>query len=132
MIKIQINKTNNKYSSLLVSGHSNYDEHGKDIVCAGVSAVVTGGLNALTIEDKNKISYRVKDGYVNVISKNYFKPGDIVEIISPHNEPISFVIPDIYDMDGNKLDASRHPEEMVKFKLDVEVSKYDMIRIKLA
>ena len=66
MIKIQINKTNNKYSSLEVSGHSNYDEHGKDIICAGVSAVVTGGVNALTIEDKNKISYRVKDGYVNV------------------------------------------------------------------
>ena len=66
MIKIQINKTNNKYSSLLVSGHSNYDEHGKDIVCAGVSAVVTGGLNALINENKNKISYRVNDGYVNV------------------------------------------------------------------
>ena len=66
MIKIQINKTNNKYSSLLVSGHSNYDEHGKDIVCAGVSAVVTGGLNALIIENKKKISYRVNDGYVNV------------------------------------------------------------------
>ena len=66
MIKIQINKTNNKYSSLLVSGHSNYDEHGKDIVCAGVSAIVTGGLNALIIENKKKISYRVNDGYVNV------------------------------------------------------------------
>lgn len=66
MIKIQINKTNNKYSSLIVSGHSNYDEHGKDIVCAGVSAIVTGGLNALAIENKNKISYRVEDGYVNV------------------------------------------------------------------
>ncbi len=66
MIKIQINKTNDKYSSLLVSGHSNYDEHGKDIVCAGVSAIVTGGLNALIIENKKKISYRVNDGYVNV------------------------------------------------------------------
>ena len=66
MIKIQINKTNNKYSSLEVSGHSNFDEHGKDIVCAGVSAVVTGGINALANENKNKISYRVKDGYVNV------------------------------------------------------------------
>lgn len=66
MIKIQINKTNNKYSSLIVSGHSNYDEHGKDIVCAGVSAIVTGGLNALIIENKKKISYRVEDGYVNV------------------------------------------------------------------
>ena len=66
MIKIQINKTNNKYSSITVSGHSNYDEHGKDIVCAGVSAIVTGGLNALIIADKNSISYEVKDGYVNV------------------------------------------------------------------
>jgi uncharacterized protein YsxB (DUF464 family) len=54
MIKIQINKTNNKYSSLVISGHSNYDEHGKDIVCAGVSAIVTGGLNALINENKSK------------------------------------------------------------------------------
>ena len=66
MIKVQINKTDNKDSSLIVSGHSNYDEHGRDIVCAGVSAVVTGGLNALAIENKDKISYRVEDGYVNV------------------------------------------------------------------
>ena len=66
MIKIQINKTNDRYSSLIVSGHSNYDEHGKDIVCAGVSAIVTGGLNALTIENKKIISCRVEDGYVNI------------------------------------------------------------------
>ena len=66
MIKIKINKTNNKYSSLEVSGHSNYDEFGKEIVCAGVSAIVTGGLNALTNENKNKISCVIKDGYVNV------------------------------------------------------------------
>ena len=66
MIKIKINKTSNKYSSLLVSGHSNYDEHGKDIVCAGVSAVVVGGLNALINENKRKISAKVDDGYVNI------------------------------------------------------------------
>ena len=66
MIKIKINKTNNKYASLVVSGHSNYDEHGKDIVCAGVSAIVVGGLNALTIENKRKISAKVEDGYVNI------------------------------------------------------------------
>jgi len=66
MIKIKINKTNNKYVSLEVSGHSNYDEHGKDIVCAGVSAVVVGGLNALTNENKKQVSCKVRDGYVNV------------------------------------------------------------------
>ena len=66
MIKIQINKTNNRYTSLIVSGHSNYGEHGKDIVCAGVSAIVTGGINALGIEDKNAISFKVDDGYFNL------------------------------------------------------------------
>ena len=47
MIKIQINKTNNKYSSLIVSGHSNYDEHGKDIVCGAVSALVMNTMNSI-------------------------------------------------------------------------------------
>ena len=68
--------------------------------------------------------------YVTVISKNYFKAGDKVEIISPNKDIISFIMPDIYDMDGNIIDASNHPEEKIKFKLDKEVSKYDMMRIK--
>lgn len=68
--------------------------------------------------------------YVTVISKNYFKAGDKVEIISPNKDIISFIMPDIYDMDGNVIDASNHPEEKIKFKLDKEVSKYDMMRIK--
>ena len=80
MIKVQINKTENKYSSLSVSGHSNYDEHGKDIVCAGVSAIVTGGLNALINENKSGISYRVSDGYVNV---------DVLDI---GNDKLQFII----------------------------------------
>lgn len=83
MIKIQINKTNNKYSSLIVSGHSNYDEHGKDIVCAGVSAIVTGGINALGIENKNAISYRVDDGYVNL---------DVLDIMNNNIQMIMNVI----------------------------------------
>ena len=70
MIKVQINKTDNKYSSLIVSGHSNYDEHGKDIVCAGVSAIVVGGINALINENKKAIEYECKDGYAKVIVKN--------------------------------------------------------------
>ena len=67
--------------------------------------------------------------YVTVVSKNFFKPGDKVEIISPDRDTISFVLGDIYDSDGNMLDASRHPENIVKFKLDKEVKKYDMLRL---
>ncbi len=67
--------------------------------------------------------------YVTVTSKNFFKSGDKVAIISPDRETIEFTMGDIYDIDGNIIDASRHPENKVKFKLDKEVKKYDMLRI---
>ena len=67
--------------------------------------------------------------YVTIISKNYFETGDKVEIISPKNDKISFTIPELLDSDGNVIDASRHPENIVKFKLDKKVSKFDMLRL---
>ena len=69
--------------------------------------------------------------YVTVVSKNYFKPGDKVEIISPVDDTYKFVLGDIYDEDGNKIDASRHPESIIKFKLSKAVKKNDMLRISL-
>ena len=60
MIKVVIEKNNSKIISFEVSGHSNYDEKGKDIVCAGVSAIVVGGINALINENKKAIEYECK------------------------------------------------------------------------
>ena len=37
MIKIHIDEDN---QTMIVTGHADYAEHGKDIVCAGVSALV--------------------------------------------------------------------------------------------
>ena len=67
--------------------------------------------------------------YVSVISKNYFKKGDRVEIISPDRETIAFTMPEIYDENNKLINISNHPEELVKFKLPYEVKKYDMLRI---
>ena len=42
MIKVQI-KRNNKYiTQIKIKGHAQFGEYGKDLVCAGVSAVATG------------------------------------------------------------------------------------------
>ena len=68
------------------------------------------------------------DGYVTIIEKNYFKPGDMVEFISPDRDTFSYMIPDIYDIDGNKLDCARHPEQLIRFKIDREVCVNDMMR----
>lgn len=69
--------------------------------------------------------------YVYLTEKNYFKSGDEVEFISPTNKTFNYVIPEIYDLDGNKLECARHPEEKIKFKLDKKVNQYDMMRIRL-
>ena len=70
MIKVNIEKNNTKINSLKISGHSNYDEKGKDIVCAGVSAVVVGGLNCLLNENKTAIEYECKEGYSYIFVKD--------------------------------------------------------------
>ncbi|MBQ2872800.1 MAG: U32 family peptidase [Bacilli bacterium] len=69
--------------------------------------------------------------YVTLTQKNYFKSGDIVEFISPDRAIIEYVIPDVYDIDGNKLECARHPEQVVRFKLPFKVYEYDMMRIKV-
>jgi len=66
--------------------------------------------------------------YVTAISKNYFKKGDRVQIISPKREVISFTMPDIYDSNGNIINVSNHPEEIIRFKLDIPVERLDMMR----
>ena len=53
MISVNVTFMGSDVKSLTVSGHANYDKYGKDIVCAGVSAVVTGGINALENQVEN-------------------------------------------------------------------------------
>ena len=52
MIKVNITP-----KKIELSGHSLYDDFGKDIVCAGVSSVVITTINAIISFDKNYISY---------------------------------------------------------------------------
>ena len=49
MIKIVIKRdvSSQKIISIEVKGHANSDDYGKDLVCAAVSTVITGGMNAL-------------------------------------------------------------------------------------
>ncbi|QOR65683.1 ribosomal-processing cysteine protease Prp [Cytobacillus suaedae] len=48
MIKVTIDRLNNGHiESFTISGHANFAKHGSDIVCAGVSAVSIGAINAI-------------------------------------------------------------------------------------
>lgn len=87
------------------------------------------GRNEVSNQDFLGIVDSYDGKYVTLITKNYFKVGDMVEIVSPDRDKILFKMPMIYDNDGNKMDVSRHPENIIRFKLKGNIKKYDMLRI---
>ena len=73
MISVNVSFIGNDVLKLTVSGHANYDKYGKDIVCAGVSAVVTGGINALESQVSNiEIISKENELGVKVINSNEY------------------------------------------------------------
>jgi uncharacterized protein len=64
MIQIKIVTEGGHFSSLEVKGHANSAPYGQDLICAGVSAVTLGGLNALL--DGKSYDIVTKEGYVSL------------------------------------------------------------------
>ncbi len=68
MINIEI--IGSPINKIIIKGHADYAENGKDIVCAGVSSIVTGTINALEQITKKKPCFVIKEGFSEVEFKN--------------------------------------------------------------
>ena len=53
-----------------ISGHSNFAEFGKDIVCAAVSSIVTTTINNILSLDNKAIKYEDNDGYILITNED--------------------------------------------------------------
>jgi len=69
MIKVKINKDN-----IVITGHANYEEYGKDIVCASVSSIVITSINACLRLDSNSLNYKEEKDklIINITSDNKY------------------------------------------------------------
>lgn len=47
MINVKIKKVEDQIQQVMIMGHANYDEPGKDIVCSAVSALTIGAVNSV-------------------------------------------------------------------------------------
>ena len=72
-----------------------------------------------------------KDGIATIEQRNFFKLGDEVQFFGPNMKTTNWTVDNIMDEDGNPLDVARHPQMVIKIKLPFEVSKYDMMRVKV-
>ena len=65
MIKIVIKRdvSSQKITQIEVKGHANSADYGKDLVCAAVTTVMTGGMNALQDKDYD---FKLEEGHIYV------------------------------------------------------------------
>ena len=64
MIKIIING-DDRINSIEIKGHANFNDYGKDIVCASVSSIATTTVNALLRLNKD-IKFESDEGYLMI------------------------------------------------------------------
>ncbi len=86
-------------------------------------------------EDSNQdflgivIDYDIEKKEAIIEQRNYFKPGDKVTIFGPGTKDYSFTINGLFDEKGTKIDAARHPKEIVRISCEKPVRKNDLLRI---
>lgn len=85
MINVKISKNENRIDKVEILGHADYADYGKDIVCSGVSSIVTTTVNAILTFDKKYISYEMLED-------------DFIIIIKVHNEIVDNLIFNMINM----------------------------------
>ena len=66
MVNVKVTLSNSSITELEVKGHAESAEYGKDLVCAGVSSITTGLLNALDTLCPDTCELQLSPGYVSV------------------------------------------------------------------
>ena len=72
MIKISITTNEGQFKRFSVSGHAEFDDSGRDIVCSAVSMLVINTVNSLDAFTESEIDIETNDekGYINCYIKN--------------------------------------------------------------
>ena len=61
-----------------ISGHANYAEAGKDIVCAGVTALTQTLIKSFKDLTKDKIEYNISPGMADIYYRNLSEKGKLL------------------------------------------------------
>ena len=86
-------------------------------------------------EDSNQDFLGVVIGYFSeskeliIEQRNFFKVGDQVNVFAPNMDDYSFVIKSIKDVDGNDIDAARHPKQIIKIPCDKKIPVNAIMRV---
>ena len=99
MIKVKYTIENNNYTYLSVKGHAGYAEKGEDLICASVSSIIFGLMNAL--DEKNGVTIKESNNHIEIIN------GSSSEVINNYFELIMFQLKTIEESYGEFIKVER-------------------------
>lgn len=71
-----------------------------------------------------------KNGKLKIQQRNFFKKGDIVEVLSPDSFGMSFICTGITDENGCECETACHPQEILTLDCTADVKKGDILRVR--
>ncbi|SLL32561.1 Uncharacterized protease yhbU precursor [Mycobacteroides abscessus subsp. abscessus] len=77
------------------------------------------------------LDYNEETKMVTLQQRNFFKQGQEIEFFGPEIDNFTMIVDKIWDVDGNEMEAARHPLQIVKFKVDHPVYPNNMMRKEL-
>lgn len=69
MIKVEIKRTKHAICEVIIKDHAGYGDKGEDLVCAGVSCIAIGTLNALDQLCEDTCDLEMKDAFIRIVVK---------------------------------------------------------------
>ncbi len=64
MVKVFVDTKGTQIQRIKVTGHADFGPHGQDLVCAGVSSITVGILNALDLLANDSCQFKMDAGLV--------------------------------------------------------------------
>ena len=69
-----------------------------------------------------------EEGMLLCTQRNRFFPGETLEVLLPGKSPELFPVPAIFDMDGQSLEAARHPMQQLRIPCTRPIAKGTILR----
>lgn len=80
MVTVTVKTMQDRVQAVEISGHADYAEHGQDLICAGVSSIGTGTLNALEELAEGECSLKMNSGFISI------------HVLNRHNETVQLIL----------------------------------------
>jgi len=97
----------------------------------GVNEQYYLGRQELSNQDFLGLVIDYKDGIATIEQRNNFSVGTKVQFFGPNIETFDYEITEIIDENNESIDVAKHPQMIIKLKVDKKLNKNDMMRLKV-